>query len=69
MGTMDTEWTLKHFKFDHLPEHLQKVSKVFADAAAAIMVMLPNRSPERSAALHDLLRSKDSAVRGALNNE
>lgn len=64
----DNEWTTRHFRYDHLPENLQKISKIFAEAAAQIMLLLP-RSPERSAALHDLLRSKDSAVRGAIPNE
>jgi hypothetical protein len=61
-----SEWTTKHFRYDHLPEHLQKVSKIFADAAAQLMVLVPDRSPERSAALHNLLLAKDAGVRAAL---
>jgi hypothetical protein len=53
---------LQFFKCDHLPEHLQKVSKPFGELAAAILVLCPDNT-SRDLALYDLLRAKDNAVR------
>lgn len=53
------------FKYEHLPAHLQAVSKPFADMAAFILAELP-RNPERTVALRKLLEAKDAAVRAKL---
>lgn len=52
------------FAYDHLPPHLQEVSKPFADLAQVILT-LP-RNPERTVALRKLLEAKDAAVRARL---
>ena len=69
---------LQFFAYEHLPPHLQPVSKAFADLARAIVgdergmqagtsVRFPlPRNPERTVALRKLLESKDAAVRAAL---
>jgi hypothetical protein len=62
----ETEEKLKFFKYDHLPAHLQPMSKVFADAAASIMVLSPNRSSQRTIALQKLIEAKDAGVRSLL---
>jgi len=56
---------LQYFEYSHLPAHLQDVSKIFGDAAAAVVNRVP-RSPERTVALRKLLEGKDAAVRAAL---
>jgi hypothetical protein len=53
---------LKFFKWQHLPEHLQLVSKPFSDMAELIAERLPDNE-ERVVALRKLLESKDAAVR------
>lgn len=59
---------LQFFAYQHLPPHLQAVSKPFCDLAMAIAgegATLP-RSPERTVALRKLLEAKDAAVRALL---
>jgi len=58
---------LKWFKYDHLPAHLQAVSKPFGDMAQHICTTLPS-GPERTVALRKLLESKDCAVRAQLES-
>lgn len=53
------------FHYEHLPEHLQHVSKPFGELAAEIIKTLP-RNPERTVALRKLLEAKDAAVRAKL---
>lgn len=75
------EHILQFFAYEHLPPHLQAVSKPFADLARAIVgdergmpegtstqFPLP-RNPERTVALRKLLEAKDAAVRAALAKE
>jgi hypothetical protein len=50
------------FTYGHLPEHLQEVSRPFAQLANVIVSTLP-RNPERTVALHKLLEAKNAAVR------
>ena len=50
------------FAYDHLPEHLQEISKPFGQMAQWITDTLP-RNPERTVALRKLLEAKDAAVR------
>jgi hypothetical protein len=60
-----TDPMLQHFRWKHLPPHLQEVSKPFGQQAAALVRKLP-RNPERTAALRHLLEAKDCAVRSVL---
>lgn len=56
---------LQFFGYEHLPAHLQAVSKPFAELAAALVEKLPS-NPERTVALRKLLEAKDCAVRATL---
>lgn len=55
------ERLIKFFKWDHLPPHLQEVSKSFADLAITIVAKVP-AGPERTLALRALWESKNLAV-------
>lgn len=55
----------KYFAYDHLPEHLQGVSKPLCDTAEAMIARLPD-GPELTAGLRKLLEAKDCFVRAAL---
>lgn len=57
---------LKYFKYEHLPEKLQEVSKPFCELAEQIDENLVG-CDETSVALRKLLESKDAAVRAALD--
>lgn len=73
----NSEHILQFFAYQHLPKHLQAVSKPFCDLANAIVKggtcpetgtatdPLP-RNPERTVALRKLLEAKDSAVRALI---
>ena len=63
---MEEERMLQWFKYEHLPEHLQAVSKPFSNLAMLIVVSIDS-GPERSVALRKLLEAKDAAVRAKLN--
>jgi len=72
---------MQFFEYEHLPSHLQRISKPFCDLARSIVaedgmyddpadpkterLHLP-RNAERTVALRKLLESKDAAVRAAL---
>ena len=56
---------MKHFKYEHLPEHLQKVSKPVCELAEVMEQSLPD-SAEKSAGLRKLLEAKDCFVRASL---
>ena len=56
---------MKYFKYDHLPEHLQEVSKPIGDLAKEMDDTLPD-GPEKSAGLRKLLEAKDCLVRAKL---
>lgn len=56
------------FKYDHLPEALQNISKPFCEMAENIERVLP-RNPERTVALRKLLEAKDAAVRAFIAKE
>jgi len=58
------EHIMQFFAYEHLPQHLQTVSKPFGEVAQFIMT-LP-RNPERTVALRKTLEAKDAAVRAAL---
>ena len=56
------EFLLQFFKYGHLPDDLQKISRPFSVLAEAIIEELP-KNPERTVALRKLLEAKDCAVR------
>jgi hypothetical protein len=56
---------LQFFDYEHLPSHLQTVSKPFGDLARKMAVELPV-NPESNLALRKLLEAKDCAVRAVL---
>lgn len=55
------------FSYDHLPPHLQAVSKPFSEMKDMIVNDLP-RNPERTVALRKLLEAKDAAVRALVSD-
>lgn len=72
-NTAASEHIMQFFAYQHLPPHLQAVSKPFGELAQAIVgerlasdqFPLP-RNPERTVALRKLLEAKDAAVRALL---
>jgi hypothetical protein len=62
-----SEPIMQFFSFQHLPSHLQDVSRPFCELAEKTLA-LP-RNPERSVALRKLLEAKDAAVRALLFKE
>jgi len=63
-----TESILQFFAYEHLPAHLQSVSKPFGDLARRLVNELPHNA-ERGVALRKLLEAKDAAVRAFLFKE
>lgn len=59
------DYLLQFFVYEHLPQHLQVVSKPFCDLASHMVETLPS-NPERTTALRKLLEAKDCAVRALL---
>lgn len=53
---------VKFFDYEHLPEHLQIISRQFCNLAFYMVANLP-RNAERTVALRKLLEAKDAAVR------
>ena len=62
---MGNEPLLQFFSYEHLPPHIQAVSRPFCDLAVTIVDTLP-RNPERTVCLRKLLEAKDCAVRACL---
>lgn len=56
---------IQFFEYEHLPPHLQAVSKPFHDLADQMYSTLPS-NPESTTALRRLLEAKDCAVRSVL---
>lgn len=56
---------LKHFRFEHLPPHLQEISKPFGELAIRMSDLLPE-NPDLTCGLRDLLSAKDNCVRAKL---
>jgi hypothetical protein len=63
--TETPEPLVRFFAYEHLPPHLQDVSREFHALATFIVDTLP-RNAERTVALRKLLESKDCAVRARL---
>jgi hypothetical protein len=53
---------IKYFAYEHLPAHLQEVSKPVGELARLMDAELPD-GPEKSAGLRKLLEAKDCFVR------
>lgn len=53
---------LQFFQYDHLPPHLQEISKPFCNLAHDIAEKYPQNA-ERTVTLRKLLEAKDAAVR------
>lgn len=72
--TPTTEHIMQFFAYEHLPPHLQAVSRPFCELARALVqpgggvqdAPLVPRNPERTVALRKLLEAKDAAVRAVL---
>lgn len=56
---------MQFFKYEHLPEKLQVVSKPFCTLAEELDRTLP-QNPETSTALRKMVEAKDCAVRAIL---
>ncbi len=59
---------LKFFEWEHLPPHLQVVSKPFWEMAKELATTLPSNA-EATVALRKLLEAKDCAVRSKLSDK
>lgn len=57
---------LKYFKYEHLPEHLQEVSKDFSELAHQMACRGSENVGETMAGLRKLLEAKDCAVRAMI---
>ena len=57
---------LKFFEYEHLPPHLQKVSKPFCELASSMAASFGG--PEMTVGLRKLLEAKDCMVRAALSS-
>jgi hypothetical protein len=57
--------TLKFFAYEHLPAHLQAISKPIGELAALMESTLQD-GPEKSAGMRKLLEAKDCFVRAQL---
>jgi hypothetical protein len=57
--------TLRFFEFDHLPPHLQHVSRMCAEVAHTMVEELPD-TPQLRVGLRKLLAAKDCFVRASL---
>ena len=64
----ETEELLTFFLYEHLPEHLQDVSRKFCKLANQLVDQTP-RNRERTAGLRKLLEAKDCFVRASLYYE
>ncbi|HHR6119719.1 TPA: hypothetical protein ACS72I_003412 [Providencia alcalifaciens] len=56
---------MKYFEYQHLPPHLQEVSKPIGDLAQQMDEQLPDGA-EKSAGLRKLIEAKDCFVRAKL---
>ena len=56
---------IRYFAYEHLPAHLQLVSKPIGDLARMMDDSLPDGA-EKSAGLRKLLEAKDCLVRAAM---
>lgn len=59
-----TERMLRYFEYEHLPPHLQEVSRPICELAREMAKLPP--SAETTAGMRKLLEAKDCFVRAAL---
>jgi len=59
---------MRHFAYEHLPAHLQEVSKPIGDLARTMDETLPDCA-EKSAGLRKILEAKDCLVRAKLEGK
>lgn len=52
--------------WEHLPEELQPVSRIFADALDDLLELVPTDDPQLTNAINALLAAKDAAVRAKI---
>ena len=57
---------LKHFEYEHLPEHLQMISRPICEMALDMANNPDLDGPELTAGLRKLLEAKDCFVRAAI---
>lgn len=57
---------LQYFVYEHLPPHLQEVSKPFAKLAREMDNLLPSGT-QKDVGLQKLIEAKDALVRASLN--
>ncbi len=62
-----TEAILRYFAYEHLPVHLQAISRPFSELAHDMAGFLGG--PELTAGLRKLLEAKDCMVRAALPDD
>jgi len=60
-----TAGVLKHFRYQHLPAHLQEISRAFADLAVQMADKLPEGA-DLTHGLRNLLAAKDDCVRARI---
>lgn len=65
-GGEPSDRMLKWFAFQHLPPHLEVISRPFAELAHMIAATI-QAGPERTIALRKLLEAKDAAVRAKVH--
>ncbi len=58
---------MKNFEYQHLPPHLQEISKPIGELAIAMNESLPD-GEEKEIGLRKLLEAKDCLVRSKLGN-
>ncbi len=63
-----TDRMMQFFAYEHLPAHLQEISRPFGELAKQIVETLPSNA-ERTAGLRKLLEAKDCIVRAKLYKE
>lgn len=59
---------LDQFRYEHLPEHLQEVSRPFGELAIVIFATIDD-VPQRDVAFQKLLEAKDAAVRAFIQSQ
>lgn len=59
---------LRWFRYEHLPEGLQRISRPFGDLAHLVVTTIPD-GEERDVALRKLLEAKDAAVRASFGGD
>lgn len=68
MSGPKTAAVLRYFEYQHLPAHLQAISRPVGELALTMVEQLQADHPQLLAGLQDLLRAKDCLVRAALDS-